>query len=89
MPRRPILYREVFFETLPDGTMIDLPVALVNTELGAMTEMRSVNQVEFSKYVNIDAQDVSYNKRSPMSRDTVYRLLGTSVTPVPFVNGNS
>lgn len=79
MPKAPILYREAFYETLADGSIRMLDFNLVNTELGAMIEPRSVSLVNTTGSITtMDVYDASINKLSPMKEDEFYRLTGFS-----------
>ncbi len=89
MPKSPILYREVFFDKLRDGTLRDLEWALVNTSRGAMVESRPVMGLSYGKVVNVDPYDTSYNKRSQMDENKFYSLTGTGGQQLPKVFNNT
>lgn len=84
MPRRPILNRELLYETLPDGTLSMLPWCLVNTELGAMVEqLPQPISLGDSKVIDVDVYWASFTKIRPFDENELAGLLGTSGTPLP------
>ena len=84
MPKGPILNREVFYDTLGDGTLRFLDWNLVSTELGAMIEPRSLSVLPANnKVVQVDVVDSSFTRFSPMNEDAFYRLTGFSGRQVP------
>ena len=84
MPKAPILNRECFYDTLGDGTLRFLDFCLVNTELGAMVEPRSLLGAQFSQgLAHVDLRDASFNKMSAMKEDEFYQLTNHSGRQIP------
>lgn len=85
MPKAPILNRETFYDRLGDGTFRDLDWNLVNTELGAMVEPRTLMSglAGARGIVHTDLKDISFNKRSELDEDAFYRLMGTGGRQIP------
>lgn len=82
MPLRPILSRDRFYDVLPDGTIVDLPFALVQTPLGAMIETVSNVVAEGN---DVLAQDASFNTRTQLNRDTAAELFNFDLrSPMDF-----
>jgi hypothetical protein len=80
MPKSPIQRRELFCDTLGDGSMRFLDWALVDTELGAMMESRPPMLTAFgiNPVTNIDMIDFSFNKISYMDEGKFGTTFGTS-----------
>ena len=79
MPKRPILDRTVFYDTLNDGTLRTLDFCLVNTSLGAMVESRSIAAVPSNgKVTQVDAVDASFNRITQMDENDFYKLTGVN-----------
>jgi hypothetical protein len=76
MPKDPVLSREIFYDTLRDGTLLFLDWALVNTGLGAMLEARSIATVD-GIVTQWDPYDAGPTKISPLSEDQLFNLLNS------------
>lgn len=78
MPRLPILSREAFYTTNPDGSIRLLDFCLVNTSLGAMIEPYPVLGVNGDKIAPIDAKDAGFSRLVPTNADQFYSQTGFS-----------
>lgn len=82
MPKSPILSREVFYDKRRDGSFVHLDFCLVNTSLGAMIESRNVSLVT-SPFVQLDLDDISFNRLVPMDETTFYSTFNIGGTQLP------
>lgn len=83
MPRAPILDRELFYDTLRDGSIRLLDWCLVNTSLGAMVEPRQLG-LGRDRSTNIDAKDASFSRLTPLDEDKFVSLFNTGGQQVPI-----
>lgn len=83
MPRLPILSRETFYDTNPDGSLRLLDWNLVNTSLGAMVEPRQVGGPDGGRIRPIDLIDAGITRLVPLQEDVFFRHFGVHGRQLP------
>lgn len=79
----PITSRDVFYDTLRDGSLFFLDWCLVDTPLGAMVEPRQIMGTNPEGVTNTSLYDSSFSRVSQFDEDTFYSTFGTGGRQLP------
>jgi hypothetical protein len=83
MPLNPIRSRELFYDALPDGTLVMLPWALVNTSLGGMIEPVPMSLIGRDKITNVNLQEIGFNRITQFDEDKFFSTFQTGGPQYP------